>query len=246
MDQRLAVLMCGLMCFGIEAQDAPKIEPCFDPITVALRRDVLRFHFTIFVPKNQSLELFQCSHTKSGKKILKHRSEILTDTDKFVNIVILPINNSSDSGEYFCSYKNTYVYWMVLVRDEGYREPDPDNSVFICIGSLAAGLFLFSVIGSTVLCKDYRCCPKDSENNEEGMEGNRKVKDESIEDSANDGSVYMGLQPSTSSIYNVIGSVSPAKETKQKKEAQSATKETSKMQKTQKEEDIIESVYENY
>ncbi|XP_036407202.1 uncharacterized protein si:ch211-243a20.4 [Megalops cyprinoides] len=241
--ETLLALLFALMCFGLlsKAQTTISLE---DAIRVALPGDKFILNFNVTVQVNQSSDHFVCRNSKSGREIHKSNISTTTSAKLFPMGLEFVAHNSSNSGEYNCRYKNAVVYWVVLVRDEGYKEPPSySHSGTLVVIMLTVGLTLFSVIGSALLCKGYRDqrIPR-QENNGEGRdrgEGEGEIRDEAV----TGGSVYSALEHGTTSIYNVLDPAAQNNEMDRRQTKQNVTDET---QNAQKEEEIFESVYENF
>ncbi|KAI1886756.1 hypothetical protein AGOR_G00199080 [Albula goreensis] len=248
-----------LMCFQFLIAAQPSIS-VRDPIYVALPGETLQLQFDVTVPINQSMEIV-CYHAGSERKLFS----IDVSETKTTHHQKLPVFNSSYSGEYYCKYQDVSAYWVVLVRDEGYREPDSriddwDLTLIVMI----FGLFLFSGIGSAILLKDYRnqLNLKDKRKDEEEEDSeDGEMMNEAATDSlytvilslpighplfstpvlhmhlVKGAQAAQDLQHGTSSIYNVIDPSTKNNNSQQKQV---------KTQGQQKEDGIFESVYENF
>ncbi|KAG7491535.1 hypothetical protein MATL_G00004840 [Megalops atlanticus] len=243
--ETLMAMLFALMSFGLlsGAQTTISLK---DPIRVALPGDKFILNFNVTVPGNQSSDHFVCRNSESGKEIHKSSISPTTSVEVFPKGVEFVAHNSSNSGEYSCRYKNAVAYWVVLVREEGFREYrgySYSHSGILILILLTVGLTLFSVIGSALLCKGYRDQRiLRQENNGEGRdrgEGESEIRDEA----GTSASVYSALEHCTTSIYNVLDPAAQNNEMDQRQMKQKVTDET---QNTQKEEGIFESVYENF
>ncbi|XP_035259991.1 uncharacterized protein LOC118220295 [Anguilla anguilla] len=240
----LLAAVCGLMCFGflIEAELSVTVQ---HPIRVALAGETLPLTFSVTVPKNQSSDKFVCCRDIDNK-VLYTSSISETKTISWN----LTVSNRADSGEYSCEYKKIRAYWIVLVREVGYRESDSRTDALLLLNVvLSVGLFLFSFTGSIILLKDYRLKLGDERTEEGGGGGEGEgegegegVTEEGDEDATN--SVYTALEHGTSSIYNVLDP--SAKDSSQKRVQQQETNKPCVTQNSQKEDGIFESVYENF
>ncbi|XP_036419372.1 uncharacterized protein si:ch211-243a20.4 [Colossoma macropomum] len=205
---------------------------------VALANETLHIHIRVTVPANSSRTKVSCSRNRQEvwKEYVHNTQSVVKDEQLWANITM---HNSSSSGEYVFQYQKESLYWVALVRDVGYIEPDDSvETDIIAMVVVTTILLIFGIIGSVYIFKWH----KDHLKSEEGGDG-VKVKNKQSNvgmraQGLNSESVYTALEPRPVSIYDVLNV-----DQVRRKSTKCTSEETAKT--SQVEEGIFESVYEN-
>ncbi|XP_035515554.1 uncharacterized protein si:ch211-243a20.4 [Morone saxatilis] len=243
------VFFFASVCSGM---DKPKIE-LQSRVFVAFTGEGLELNCSLSLPANQSADVLRCSDP-SSKQI--YECNIRATSDQPMDLTeILKLTQLNTSGEYSCQYKTAKVYWFLQVRKEGYKEPVMLDYTEITIVTVFTGVLLvFNVVGSVYVFrgnwnKDTTESSTDTgrkqkQNREERKERETEENNVAITDS----SFYASLEARPGSIYDVLDHSAANTETDQrkpkpkKKEQQKTMTQTTKPQN----EDMFESVYENF
>lgn len=206
---------------------------------VALAGESLDFQLSVLIPANYTTSKLVCYHTQNKTKIWN--KELKSEFYEKRHSVSARINmhDSSSSGNYYFSYANQEVHWVVHVRDKGYQQPpeELDNAIIIMM-AFSGMLLIFTVAGSLYILKIYKEHPPCRDDKNEVAEQRPGESDEVIlDEDAASASLYTTLQCRSGSIYDTLQSDTMHVENTKKKKSE-------KHCKTQ-EEDVFESVYEN-
>ncbi|XP_071245560.1 uncharacterized protein [Salvelinus alpinus] len=252
-------VLCVLMCLGNhQAQEANPAISMPDRIRVALAGETVHYKLRVTIPMNQSSSDLVCSGPPDQKKIKEWNILFSPETKTITFNWEITAYNSSYSGEYNCKYKNVEIFWTLLVKDEGYRQPYSGFSLFIVLGALTTGLLIFSVIGSIYVFKSQlgQFILKNGSTGSGVSRRNRGENEEEEENSktsvnaAASASVYASLESRPASVYEVLtpGASAAAvnRESVQRKVKVKRKSKESMENATPQGEGIFECVYENF
>ncbi|KAK6300631.1 hypothetical protein J4Q44_G00287290 [Coregonus suidteri] len=241
-----------LMCLGNhQAQAANTAISMPDRVRVTLAGETLHFILKVTIPMNQNSSDLVCSGPPDQKEIQRWPLPF-SQTTKDPLTLTITARNSSYSGEYNCKYKNAEIFWTLLVKDEGYRQPYSD---FIVLGALTTGLLIFSVIGSIYVFKSqWGQFTLKNGSTGSGVSRRNRGENEEEEDSkinaAASASVYASLESRPASVYEVLAPGAAAavnRESVQRKEKVKRKKSKESMEDATPQGDVIfECVYENF
>ncbi|XP_058641412.1 uncharacterized protein si:ch211-243a20.4 isoform X2 [Onychostoma macrolepis] len=206
---------------------------------VALAGENLDFNLSVFIPANYTTSKLVCYHTQSKTRIWsKDLKSELFDTTPLVRARI-NMHNSSSSGNYYFSYANQEVHWVVHVRDKGYQEPPEElDSAIITMLAFSGILLIFTVAGSLYILKSYKEHPPCRDDKNEAAEQRPGESDEVIlDEDAASASLYTTLHCRSGSIYDTLHSDTMHVENTKKKKSEKHC--------NAQEDDIFDSVYEN-
>ncbi|XP_044045982.1 uncharacterized protein si:ch211-243a20.4 [Siniperca chuatsi] len=239
------------VCSGM---DTPKID-LESTVFVALAGEDLKIKSTLKVPANQSSDILTCQSNNLNRQIYSCDVAATAGQPKDFELT-LELKNLS-SGEYYCQYKTAKVYWFVRVRNEGYiKLVMLDYTEFIIVAVFTAVLLVFSVVGSMCVFRGHwkeritkggDTSRKRKQNREERKE--RKTEEDNMDViTAQSTSFYASLEPRPKSIYDVLDHSAANKEPDQSKAKPKKNKPPKTMAQTTqpKQEDVSESVYENF
>ncbi|RVE76462.1 hypothetical protein OJAV_G00007840 [Oryzias javanicus] len=238
------VLFLPFFCTG---KDAPRIS-MNSTVFVAFQNENLTVCCTLDLPVNQTagtLECFNPSGTRIGSTNIQE-----TENNK-VN-KMLEFKNMTESGEYYCQYKEAKVYWFLRVTDQGYKT---DPSEFIILSSISGVLLISSVICSVFAFKGH-WKKKNTECDNTGRNEKQNTEEKVTEIKEDDkdvmppqsSSVYASLDTRPRSIYGVLDCSAAEAEPKiektnsKKGEMLKAVEPTAEHQ----DEGAFECVYENF
>ncbi|XP_017312679.1 uncharacterized protein si:ch211-243a20.4 isoform X1 [Ictalurus punctatus] len=221
------ILLC--FCYKSEAEFSLENRTC-----VALAGRSVIHQLKVTIPANSTGSTIRCyQNSQKVWEQLIHRSSTPKTIPLTANITM---HNSSSSGEYYFQYMDKKLYWVVLVREEGYL-PDMETSVIPLLVVLIV-LLLFSVAGSVCIFKLYKNHSQSEGEGDKGKTKKRKRNTVATEGATSD-SVYMDLEHKTVSVYDVLNVEDKRREII---ESQTSVK---KAKPSPVEEGIFESVYEN-
>ncbi|KAK2816940.1 hypothetical protein Q5P01_025131 [Channa striata] len=167
---------------------------------------------------------------------------------------ILMLENLKITGEYYCEYQKSKVYWFLRVREPVYRELKEQNYTDVIVSVLIGVLLVFSVVGSVYvfrghlqICKCSKTGTKEKQRKEEGKKAEIEDGNDYIK-TAPSTSVYASLEPRTRSIYDELDhSAASKKPDEQRPKPRNKEANKTKLQSIQhQDEGQFESVYENY
>lgn len=221
---------------------------------MALAGSDLSIEYSLVKPANQSEDRVMCYDPDNN---IIHSSEVARTAMKEERIsqkVKLKKLQSSASGEYRCTYRESNAYWFLLVRDEGYHEPDNklDSRELITVGVFTFVLLVFSVVGSVYVFRG-RWNKPDSEggSSDRRQEENRnerrsgEVEEDNMDIiTAPSSSFYASLEPRPRSIYDVLDHSAANREAGQRNAKPKSKESHSVREETMQDQD--ESVYENF
>ncbi|CAK6953511.1 uncharacterized protein si:ch211-243a20.4 isoform X2 [Scomber scombrus] len=223
-------------------EDTVQLE---NTVFVALKGEELSIKYNVTTPANQTEATMKC-YNPNQEQIY----EIPAGQLKWIDVLVL--KNLTITGEYFCEYKTAKAYWFLRVRDEGYKEAIMwDYKEIITLTFFTSVLLIFSVVGSLYVFRGYwkekitDSGKKQKQNQEERKEGELKEDQEDVTSSS---SFYASLEPRPRSIYGVLDYSATETVPDQSKAAQKTEKTPETMMQTteKKDEDVFESVYENF
>ncbi|KAF4075206.1 hypothetical protein AMELA_G00231970 [Ameiurus melas] len=201
---------------------------------VALAGRSVIHQLKVSIPANSTKSKIMCY--QNSHKVWE-RSIPFSPTPKTLPLTAnITMYNSSSSGEYYFQYGDKKLYWVVLVREEGYL-PDMETSVIPLLVVLIV-LLLSSVTGSVCIFKLYKNHSQSEGEGDKGKAKQRKRNTVATEGATSD-SVYMDLEHKTVSVYDVLNI---EEERREIIESQTSVK---KAKPSAVEEGIFESVYEN-
>ncbi|XP_016372897.1 NFAT activation molecule 1 [Sinocyclocheilus rhinocerous] len=227
-----------ILCCWQETLAKPTIS-MLNRTRVALAGESLDFILSVFIPANYTTSKLVCHHTQNMTRIWnKELKSELFETTQLVRAHI-NMHNSSSSGNYYFSYANQEVHWVVHVRDKGYQEP-PEvlDSAIIIMMAFSGILLIFTVAGSLYILKSYKEHPPCRDDKNEVVEQRSGESDGVIlDEDAASASLYTTLQCRSDSIYDTLHSdtmhVENTKKTKSEKHCNA------------QEDGVFDSVYEN-
>ncbi|XP_051240806.1 uncharacterized protein si:ch211-243a20.4 [Dicentrarchus labrax] len=243
------VFFFASVCSGM---DTPKIE-LQSRVFVAFTGEGLNLNCTLNLPANQTDDLLTCSDP-SSKQIYDCKIPATLGQPQDLTQT-LELKHLNTSGEYSCRYKTATVYWFLQVRKEGYKEPIMLDYTEVSIVTVFTGVLLvFSVVGSVYVFRGHWNKDKTEGSTDTGRkqkqnrEERKKRETEEHNVAVTDSSFYASLEARPGSIYDVLDHSAANTETDErkpkpkKKEQQKTMTQTTKSQN----EDIFESVYENF
>lgn len=217
-------------------------------VFAAIRGDELHITCKLKIPVNESSSMLTCSDPLQ-KQIYNNVIPATASEPKDFEWTVL-LKNMQSSGKYSCKYKKAKVYWFLRLRDHGYKEPTtPDFTECIVVSVLTGVLLIFSVVGSVYVLRGYWevCCRKKNPIKEAKEE--QKMEENSVETIATTPpSFYASLEPRPRSIYDVLDhsttktEPAPCKDKPKKNKPPKMVTES----KPPQQEDMFESVYENF
>ncbi|KAL6481664.1 hypothetical protein MHYP_G00097440 [Metynnis hypsauchen] len=234
---QLGIYCIFLLCCSNKSQ-ANGLLVVNNRTSVALANETLHFHIRVTVPANSSRTKVSCSRNghEIWKEYLHNEQSVNKDEQLWANITM---NNSSSSGEYVFQYQKENVYWVALVRDVGYIEPDESlEADVIALVVVTTILLIFSIVGSIYIFKWQKDHPKSEKGGDGVKVRNRQSNVGVTAQGLNSESVYTALEPRPVSIYDVLNVDQVRRESTKR-----TSEETAKT--SQVEEGIFESVYEN-
>ncbi|KAM9362645.1 NFAT activation molecule 1 [Symphorus nematophorus] len=240
------------VCSGIETPNLSLESRVF----VALAGDDLKINCELKVPANQSKDTLVC-FSPFAKQIYNSNISATADLPQTLKLT-LELKKMMKSGEYTCQYKTAKVYWFLRVRHDGYEDlPLYDDTEIIIVTIFTGVLLVFSVVGSVYVFRGHwKVCNTESGDSGRTRKQNRGERKErgAEEDqvaaiTAPSTSFYASLEPRPRSIYDVLDhsaantkpDQSKAKPKKKKKPSNTMGQTTQPQQ-----EDVFESVYENF
>ncbi|XP_072512725.1 NFAT activation molecule 1 [Salminus brasiliensis] len=228
-------LLC--CCSMTEAKGSLVVK---DRTSVALAGETLSINIEVTVPVNISGTTVSCSRDKRTAEWSHTFDQIYPTPTLMLLSPNITMHNRTYTGEYHCKYQEETCYWVVLVRDVGYVDPDVAlDSDVIALLTVTLILLIFSIIGSVYICKWHKDHPQTKESGEEVKGRERQSNVGVTTQGANAESVYTSLEPRPVSIYDVL-KVDQARRESMEKHTSQETAKTSHA-----EEGIFESVYEN-
>ncbi|XP_058497003.1 uncharacterized protein si:ch211-243a20.4 [Solea solea] len=221
-------------------------------VFVAFAGEYLSIGCTIMKSKNQSVDWMTCFDP--FKKLIYRRDIPAVYITGEIRLTV-KLRNVTISGEYVCEYHNTKVFWFLQVRNHGYKEPRMlGNTEIIPVAVITAMLLVFSVAGSVYVFRGNwkeqitKCGKTGGKQKQIGEERKTSETEEDTEIiTAPSASFYCSLQPRPRSIYDSLEHLG-AEEQDQRKTKPDKTEPPNMIQPTiqLKDEDVFESVYENY
>ncbi|XP_030281228.1 NFAT activation molecule 1 [Sparus aurata] len=243
------VLFFSSVCSGMTQ---PKLN-LESRVFVAFTGEDLNIKSTLMLPANQTSDILTCSdpfHTQIYNCTIP-----MTAIHPKTFSPTLELKNLKTSGEYSCRYKNAEAFWFLRVRNDGYKEPTVDYRESIIVAVFTAVLLVFSVVGSVYVFRGHwKERGTDSSNTGRKRKQNRDDRKEEMEKdnvdilTATSTSFYASLEARPRSIYDVLDTSAASREPEQskakpkKKEPKKTTVQTAQPQN----EDVFESVYENF
>ncbi|KAF3687580.1 hypothetical protein EXN66_Car003252 [Channa argus] len=214
-------------------------------VFVILTGEDLTITFNLNGPANESTKL-TCSYL--AETLIIPADQTGTRELKLV------LKNPKISGEYYCEYQNTKVYWFLCVRDSPYSELGKDYTEVVIVAVLTGVLLVFSVVGSVYVFRGHLQISKGSKTGRKEKQKKEEAKNTDTEDgnvyirTAPSTSVYASLDPRTKSIYDELDcSAASKKPDQQRPKPRNKEANKTKLQSTQhQDEGQFECVYENY
>ncbi|XP_062304168.1 uncharacterized protein LOC134008685 isoform X1 [Osmerus eperlanus] len=248
-------LMLVLMCSGNQAQETVVIT-MKNRVMVVVPRQEIKFEFTASVPANESFAPGFCRDPEE-----KTIYTFTLPTQRTKVVVQRGISIAFEkSGHYKCQFKESKVYFVVLVKEEAYRKPGHIPVTAIVLATLDSALLIFSVLGSIYTFKGHRCqlntrnqrrhARNGERDNEQVQEEKRKKRGDSTqaERAETSASVYASLDPQTISVYEELHPEA-ANSDNQEKKVKKKSKQLDKLVEKKAQEGMDgddECVYENF
>ncbi|XP_062384223.1 uncharacterized protein LOC134071471 [Sardina pilchardus] len=252
--------LCWMLCLSVrllrhvEAGTA-KLTLNGPRTRVVLARHDLRLNFTAVVPRNTTHNILQCYREKKSVTPEHNLETGWKERHEQVEVV-LSLNDSSDSGQYRCTFRNAPpVYLYILARDEGFTKQYLSDDVVAPVAILTALLLVFSTLGSVYIYKSQAALDGHGDGgtnvtmvrtSQGGDAGGAAVEDATDDEeaaAAADNSVYTTLESRPASIYEVLDPSASNSRTQSKKSSRKSSKK--KDEAAPAEDGIFESVYEN-
>lgn len=217
---------------------------------VVLAGHDVRLNFSATVLHNSSAGCLQCyrdNNRLTPAYILQ--SDPYHDQKKKKEVV-LHLNSSSESGEYYCSYKNARVNFVIVARDVGFKRTYTNDVVIAPVATLTVLLLIFSTVGSCYIYKSQAANERRRDSGTSATQSRTSQKEddggqEGTSEEATANSVYTALESRPTSIYDVLdpSALSSSRRTQSKKKTSKRLKKKDEV--ASEEDGIFESVYEN-